>query len=197
MKRYAYDQDQDDDTDIQTSGAVRRYRCRHVFADGRRCASPSLRNEPFCFYHHTSRGAAAIRLARSCHGLQPSLPDACDLAERSGIQLAIGEVLHLIASNDIDLRRAGLLLYGLQTASNNLPRPNPKAEPTQPVDEITIDPELGPIALPAELERPPATRKRPRPAHARTMGPRAGSSANGTLSSYYRDQSRHLKASNE
>jgi hypothetical protein len=43
--------------------------------------------------------------------------------DRSAIQLAIGEVLRRIASNDIDPHRAGLLLYGLQIASLNLPKP--------------------------------------------------------------------------
>ena len=36
---------------------------------------------------------------------------------------SIGTVLQRIAANDLDPRRAGLLLYGLQIASLNLPKP--------------------------------------------------------------------------
>jgi hypothetical protein len=69
--------------------------------------------------------------------------------DRSAIQASIGEVLQRIAANDIDPRRAGLLLYGLQIASLNLPKPQPNTksdvEP-QTVEEITIDPTLGVLA---------------------------------------------------
>ena len=45
------------ETTIATAEATpKRYRCRHIFIDGRRCGSPSLRREPFCYYHHTTRG---------------------------------------------------------------------------------------------------------------------------------------------
>jgi hypothetical protein len=84
--------------------------------------------------------------------------------DRSAIQAAIGQVLQRIASNDIDPRRAGLLLYGLQIASLNLPKPQSrsqsrsrsqsqsqvKPEP-ETVEEITIDPTLGVLAPRAEL----------------------------------------------
>ena len=32
-----------------------RFQCRHVFTDGRRCGSPALRTQNFCYFHHTSR----------------------------------------------------------------------------------------------------------------------------------------------
>ncbi len=35
--------------------ATIRYQCRHIFTDGRRCGSPCLRHEDFCYYHHTTR----------------------------------------------------------------------------------------------------------------------------------------------
>jgi hypothetical protein len=55
----------------------------------------------------------------------------------------------------IDPRRAGLLLYGLQIASLNLPKPpadrNAKPEPVEFVEEITTDPELGNLAPRTEV----------------------------------------------
>ncbi len=56
----------------------------------------------------------------------------------------------MLASNDIDPRRAGLLLYGLQIASHNLAKqpinPKDKTDPLPTVDEVIDDPELGLIA---------------------------------------------------
>jgi len=130
---------------------TKQYQCRHIFTDGHRCGSPCLRGEDLCYYHHTTRkpvaGPQQRRGRRSTFDL--SLPDPND---RSGIQLAIGEVLRRIASNDIDPRRAGLLLYGLQIASLNLPKPA-KPEPAEVVEEITAHPELGVLAPRAEVSK--------------------------------------------
>ncbi|MEO6806322.1 MAG: hypothetical protein ABI209_09250 [Edaphobacter sp.] len=122
--------------------AIQQYQCRHIFTDGRRCSSPCLRQQEFCYYHHTTRKPVANPRQRRSH--------------RSTIQSSIGQVLQRIASNDIDPRRAGLLLYGLQIASLNLPKPQPStkaaAEP-QTVEEITIDPALGILAPRTEVAR--------------------------------------------
>jgi hypothetical protein len=141
--------------------APKQYQCRHIFTDGHRCASPCLRGEEFCYYHHNTRtpveNPKQRRSRRSTFHLP--LPDPND---RSGIQLAIGQVLQRIAANDIDPRRAGLLLYGLQIASLNLPKPQSRSQPqsqskvkpeteTETVEEITIDPTLGVLAPRAEL----------------------------------------------
>jgi hypothetical protein len=136
-----------------TTEAAKQYQCRHIFTDGRRCSSPCLRGEEFCYYHHTTRRPVANpRRRRSrCSTFHLPLPE-----DRSAIQASIGEVLQRIASNDIDPRRAGLLLYGLQIASLNLPKPQPaqrnaKPEPVETVEEITIDPDLGVLAPRAEV----------------------------------------------
>jgi len=129
-----------------TTETPKQYQCRHIFTDGHRCASPCLRQEEFCYYHHTTRRPAANpkQRRRRCSTFDLPLPE-----DRSAIQASIGEVLQRIASNEIDPRRAGLLLYGLQIASLNLPKPQlstkPAAEP-QTVEEITIDPTLGVLA---------------------------------------------------
>jgi hypothetical protein len=137
-----------------TTEAAKQYQCRHIFTDGHRCASPCLRQEEFCYYHHTTRKPIANpkQRRRSCRStFHLPLPE-----DRSAIQSSIGEVLQRIAANDIDPRRAGLLLYGLQIASLNLPKPQPahrnaKPEPVETVEEITIDPTLGILAPRAEV----------------------------------------------
>ena len=116
--------------DNETS-APKQYQCRHIFTDGRRCGSPCLRGEDLCYYHHTTRKPVANPQQRQGRRSAFDLPLPED---RSAIQRSIGEVLQRIASNDIDPRRAGLLLYGLQIASLNLPKPatHRNAKPNQP-----------------------------------------------------------------
>ena len=141
----------------------KRYQCRHIYTDGHRCGSACLRGEEFCYYHHTTR-TPPINL-RQRRNKQSSfdlpLPE-----DRSAIQSSIGLVLQRIASNDIDPRRAGLLLYGLQIASLNLAKSPPQQQTSsQPapvpalvpalVEEITIHPEFGILAPTAEVTAPP------------------------------------------
>ncbi len=128
----------------------KRFQCRHIFTGGHRCGSPALKQEFFCFYHHTSRKPVPKSEAQARKGRRAefTLPRPED---RSAIQHAIGEVLLRIADHGIDARRAGLLLYGLQIASLNLPKPNPKAREEETVDEIITHPTHGDIAPEAEL----------------------------------------------
>ena len=123
--------------------------CRHIFPDGHRCGSKCLRREPFCYYHHTTRRprtGPALRDTLSTFDLP--LPD-----DRSSIQAAIGLILQRLAGGGLDTKRAGLLLYGLQIASMNLPKPS--ATPIESVDEVIEDPTHGPIAPEAEMYRAP------------------------------------------
>ncbi len=132
------------------------FQCRHIKPDGHRCGSPSLRHEHFCYYHHTARRPGPRQpqvlttAARKASTFQ--LPSPADLSERSGVGLALGLVLHKIANNEVDPRRAGLLLYGLQIASVNLRRegttPGTKSSP---VEDIADDPIYGLLAPAAEL----------------------------------------------
>src|ERR1700734_3403104 len=127
------------------TASTTQYQCRHIFTDGRRCASPCLRQEEFCYYHHTTRQPVANPTQRRSRRSTFDLPLPED---RSAIQSSIGQVLQRIASNDIDPRRAGLLLYGLQIASLNLPRDLAPSRATvaETVEEIILDPVLGTLA---------------------------------------------------
>ncbi len=129
------------------------FRCRHIFTDGRRCGSASLRAENFCFYHDTTRrpaprskATALAPFANPADDFQIAMPE-----DRHAVQHAIGEILRRVAANQLDSRRAALLLYGLQIASSNLPRADktakdPKTNAADLIDEVVADPELGPIA---------------------------------------------------
>jgi hypothetical protein len=146
--------------DIEIQAAYATYQCRHIFTDGHRCGSKCLRNQDFCYYHHTTRrplpktelaGRQARIDRREAREAAFDLPHPED---RSAIQQGIGQVLRRIAANEIDSRRAGLLLYGLQIASLNLPKAVPAAEPVETVEDIIQDPEWGPLAPETAYQAP-------------------------------------------
>ena len=128
---------------------TKRFQCRHIFTDGHRCGSICLRGEPFCYYHHTTRKPAPRKTLGSHASFDLPLPE-----DRHAIQASIGIILQRIASNDLDPKRAGLLLYGLQIASLNLPKQqqNEDKDTLEVVHEITTDPELGTLAPQTEIK---------------------------------------------
>ncbi len=127
----------------------RGYQCRHIFTDGHRCGSICLRGEPFCYYHHTTRKPAPRQSLGKKSSFDLPLPE-----DRSAIQASIGIILQKIASNDLDPRRAGLLLYGLQIASLNLPKQqrDQDEDAAEQVHEITTHPEHGTLAPQTEIK---------------------------------------------
>ena len=143
--------------DTTVTEQPKRLQCRHIFNNGHRCGAVCLRTQEFCYYHHSTRGRALRNQSQS-----PAEPndnftfDLPLLEDRSAIQTSIGLVLQRIAANQLDPRRAGLLLYGLQIASLNLPKEqhDPDRITPPPVDEVILHPELGPLAPEAELPPP-------------------------------------------
>jgi hypothetical protein len=134
------------------SEAQIRNHCRHIHPSGHRCASPSLRHENFCYYHHTSRKPVMKSEAQTRQANQSTFillePD-----NRTAIQLNLGEIMRRIASKELDTKRAGLLLYALQIAACNLPKAI--AEVPETIEEITVDEQLGPIAPESEYQTAP------------------------------------------
>ncbi len=153
-----------------TEITIKRYLCRHIHTSGRRCGSPALRGEQFCYYHHTTR-----RPGPRYRGVHPSAYDfeMPDLDDLDGIQFALAQVLSLIAANQLDPKRARLLLYGIDTASRNLAR-NLRSLSTRSaphsatgsqasansnitddlVEDVVLDSDHGPIAPIAEIPVP-------------------------------------------
>ncbi len=139
----------------------RRFQCRHIFTDGHRCGSPCLRSQDLCFYHHTAHTRPPVPTVDLSQGEHLASPFTLPIPEdRSAIQQAIGEVLSRLASNQLDPRRAGLLLYGLQIASLNLAHTSAlPAEQQDVIEDIVTDPDLGTVAprleiLPEDAPRP-------------------------------------------
>src|SRR6185437_1968856 len=115
-----------------------------------RCGSPSLRGEHLCYYHHTSRGHAEEKRNRRTW-TEFELPP---LEDRSSFLAAVTEILQRIACDNLPTKQAGLLLYGLQIASNNLPEPEEaktKSANQPPVEQVLINPRYGDLAPVAEF----------------------------------------------
>jgi hypothetical protein len=149
-----------------TAPQSRRFQCRHIHAAGHRCGSPCLRGEHFCYYHHTSRRPTQFlgQVPDEAVFNMPSLED------RASIQLALADILARVAANSLDSKRAGLLLYGIKLASYNLrrmdaARPSTRAPEPHPsevaavIEDLELDPELGPLAPVAEVGEPDAAEK--------------------------------------
>ncbi len=111
----------------------------------RRCGSPALRREPFCYYHHPPRPPKSREQPEFFSRFDLPMPE-----DRSAIQALIGLILQRIATGCLDSKRAGLLLYGLQIASSNLPKDPQK--PIESVEEVTEDPEFGLLAPESEID---------------------------------------------
>ena len=133
-----------------------RQHCRHIHASGHRCGSPSLRAQPFCYFHHTSRRPIPQTELDRRRGHQATFAIG-SLEDRTSIQLTLAEILHRIATHDLDPRRAGLLLYGLQIAASNLPNPSPsprKPSPTSPTTKPTAPSPPKPNTIPPPAKSP-------------------------------------------
>jgi hypothetical protein len=110
-------------------------RCNHIKTNGTQCGSPALRGRRFCFFHKNWRGERIQLNAPRQTGAVINLPV---LEDADSIQVALMQVLRLILGGEIESRMAGLLLYGLQTASLNLRQM--KLELLQK-DEVVVVPE--------------------------------------------------------
>lgn len=105
------------------------YQCHHIFPDNHRCGSPRMRNEQFCYYHHDSRRPVVAPYERIAR--RSTFSVFTPTSFRS-IHESLGEVMSRIAANDIDPRRAGLLLYALQLATSNLHNAHQAGQSTAP-----------------------------------------------------------------
>jgi hypothetical protein len=100
--------------------------CEHVKSNGEFCGSPALRGRSYCYFHLTHIGRR-LRAERSRARAQAKSPESAavrlDLPpfeDANSILIALMQVVDALLDNRIDTKRAGLVLYALQTASSNL-----------------------------------------------------------------------------
>ncbi len=114
-------------------------RCRHIKINGVQCGSPALRRHRYCFFHNRMLDGKK-RFAEK-HLKPRPLFSMCLLEDANAVQVALMQVLQLLGSGQMEPKTAGLMLYGLQTASSNLRHTNFEASfPTDVViDRDTVD----------------------------------------------------------
>src|SRR5690242_1372795 len=94
-------------------------RCRHTKTDGIRCGSPTMRSHSFCYYHTRLRANMKPHSSAEARELPIQLPP---LEDTHAIQFALMDIGRAILEDRISDKKAGLLLYLLQTATINLKR---------------------------------------------------------------------------
>ncbi len=93
--------------------------CGQVMAHGEYCGSPALKDSNLCYWHHKARTRRRNRdkIAGPISNPGIFLPT---LEDAASVQVAIQEISHAIVDRRIDDKRASLLLYAMQLASNNV-----------------------------------------------------------------------------
>jgi len=110
--------------------------CRHIFPSGKKCKSPALTEKDFCYFHHNKRNQKLpARKSGEPSTLVHHLPH---LEDGDTILTAISDVLQALAANRIDPRRAQILIYGLQVASQHSKHLSPHTT-LEPVREAYED----------------------------------------------------------
>jgi hypothetical protein len=86
--------------------------CTHIKVDGVLCGSPAIRGEQFCYFHQ--RMVRGVRTPRNSR-----LHPIAMLESPEAIQAALMEVINALARNQIDVKRAELILRALHIAVKN------------------------------------------------------------------------------
>jgi hypothetical protein len=99
--------------------------CSHTLPDTKtrpahRCGSPALRGESFCFYHHPTRAVVRNPHERRAHRTARKNFTIPAPTCHADIQRSLSELVRRIAANQIDLKRANLLLTALQIVARDL-----------------------------------------------------------------------------
>ena len=80
--------------------------CQHIKLNGVRCGSPALRGKDLCYFHN--------RVQERHQSYIPFLEDG------NSIQFSLVKIMRAIMDDEIDPKKAGLLLYALQIAATNI-----------------------------------------------------------------------------
>ena len=99
--------------------------CRHLMPTGVTCHSPAMRNSAYCYHHDRLHRFPNRRLLLKRRIEIPTLDN------RHAVQVGLTNVLGALVSSQLDPRRAGCLLHGLEIASQTLERA-PVAPPVTP-----------------------------------------------------------------
>jgi len=111
----------------------------HIKFNGAQCRQPAMRHKKYCHFHNFM-----YERNQMPEGERFRIPFVEDTPS---IQLGINQVLRALICNQIDTKKAGILLYGLQLSSNNLTYYDREAFPPPPPEKKEEPPSLARILL--------------------------------------------------
>ena len=125
-------------------------RCRWVRQDGTTCGSPQMKRHIYCFAHKQLAEAQALAL------MLPALEDA------NAIQVGLMRIQKALIDDTISTKKAGLLLYSMQLALQNVGRVTfGRAKAEEPVRE-TVDAEEALSRTAISIQRKPKSTPTPK-----------------------------------
>src|SRR6185437_8806407 len=91
---------------------------------GQRCGSPALKGDYYCYHHHLKNAKRTQqRVLIDPEVTRMELPP---IEDRASLFVALVAVVHRLAENTIDTRRAGQMIYALQVALQSLTPAQPQ-----------------------------------------------------------------------
>src|SRR5438067_10173530 len=139
---------------ISHPSAINIPRCHHIRVNGVQCGSPALKDRRLCYFH------SRVRITRGSTNL-PILEDI------NSVQHALMQVITALLAGKVDRQMAGLLLYGLQTASANSRHVNFAPLPYYVVRDLTG-------AVPHNEDEPPQSATQSDDAQSASEQPESG-----------------------
>ena len=113
--------------------------CHHYQApSGQRCGSPAMKGEYYCYHHLVKNNYKKNhRVLIDPEVTRMELPP---IEDRASIFIALAAVVHRLAENTIDTRRAGQMIYALQVAMRALEPPRGQRFQTSPAAQSHTEP---------------------------------------------------------
>ena len=87
--------------------------CTHIKLNGYRCGSPALMGQRLCYFHARMRRGTKARL-------DAAIPPLLLLEDAESIQGALMQVIDMLLYDQIELRKARLVLHAIEIASRNV-----------------------------------------------------------------------------
>ena len=91
--------------------------CQHWIDSTTRCGSPAMRGTRYCYSHRLAQARGARKNAERA---RQRWFESAPLVDAASVQRALRQVMTRLLSGNIGHKRAGQILYRLQTASVNL-----------------------------------------------------------------------------
>jgi hypothetical protein len=164
----------EDDARIDTQGwyttpqptpdLTRDHDCYHYQApSGQRCGSPALKGEYYCYHHHLKTKRHNSHFLIDPEVTRMEVPP---IEDRASIFISLAAIVHRLAENTIDTRRAGQMIYALQVALRTLGPSNPRASSApEPAPQPNPSPNPSPPPTPPAQPQAPPAHQMPRPRH--------------------------------